>query len=101
MITYELTKELKDTGFDFRYIEEGENMPFLDVDMTWMWHTPTLSELIEACGNRIESLIHDIGAKEWTATQFQPFGGMGIKIGRGKTPEESVARLWLALNKTE
>ncbi len=62
---------------------------------------PTLSELIEACGEKFEELINlkdkwicygggkDIikGVEQWHA------------FGEGSTPEEAVANLWLELNK--
>ena len=58
---------------------------------------PSLSELIEACGEGFEELVrfkdkNAIGAK-WGA-----FTNPKI-VSRGNTPEEAVARLWLGLNK--
>jgi len=53
---------------------------------------PTLSELIEACGKPI-----------WIESMLDGFltgrgKGKNTPLGTGKTPEEAVARLWLALN---
>ena len=101
-LSYEIAKALKDNGypqipqngFHFERDEEGKE---IDGSVT----TPTLSQLIEACGERLEGLIHQIngGDSEWVATQFQPHGGVGTRTASGPTPEEAVARLWLALNK--
>ena len=88
---YELAKKLKDSGFP-NYEED-----WVDEVGHVVLH-PTLSELIEACGDNFLSLdssrIKDKTDK-WTAS------GADIKDffreGVGSTPEESVANLWLAL----
>jgi hypothetical protein len=57
-------------------------------------YVPTLSELIEACGDGFYSLerIHPNGTwkalAQWIAKSFT-----------SDTPDEAVAKLWLALNK--
>lgn len=51
---------------------------------------PTLSELIEACGDIDFELNHNVGEK-WTAC-----GDM--KKSEGSTPEIAVSELWLKLN---
>jgi len=120
MISQELARELKEAGFPFIADltmdcgVEHQNVP-LD------GHTyllPNLSELIEACGYEFGSLsasriIRDGQNKSregtiggWTALRFdyEKYGcgepgccpGCG---GDGATPEEAVARLWLAVNK--
>jgi hypothetical protein len=59
---------------------------------------PMLSELIEACGDGFEALSKR-DESEWLA--ISKVGLLDKSQGRlGKTPEEAVARLWLALNKT-
>lgn len=107
-MTYELAKELKDAGFpNYRMgVMATHDEELLEKD----WETyrgsysPTLSELIEACmagkfgvgvdhfaqlnAVRLESL--DI---EWEA-----WSNMNV-CAKGSTPEEAVAKLWLALNK--
>lgn len=50
-----------------------------------------LSSLIEACGSKFHHLLNNI--HEWRAS------GISGEFGRGNTPEEAVARLWLKLNK--
>lgn len=59
-------------------------------------YAPILSELIEACGDDFGGVIRDMfsGIWKWFAYEYPA----GEKIF-GATPEEAVARLWLALNK--
>lgn len=54
---------------------------------------PTLSELIEACGHNFWILQRDPITDTFVAS-FDDYNE------EGKTPEEAVARLWLALNKS-
>lgn len=49
--------------------------------------------IIKACGLKFEHLSFYIEYEEWVSLASN--GGKGI----GKTPEEAVAKLWLALNK--
>jgi hypothetical protein len=78
------------------------------------WYScPTLSELVEACGDDFEMLRiakysdDDIKIKGWEAEMTEEaFGRLGLPCVRdccghewGDTPEEAVARLYLALNK--
>lgn len=53
---------------------------------------PTLSELIEACGKGFIYLAQNDDYSEWKSC------GDGLEERTGKTPEEAVAKLWLALN---
>lgn len=110
-MNYELAQKLKDAGFPIRilgeeelgHMEDPDDCPFYipteeDEDGT-VYCTPTLSELIEACGNEIHRLwrvdeSYDDGKTKWCATGTNDFND-----GTGTTPEEAVARLWLALNK--
>ncbi len=56
---------------------------------------PSLSELIEACGDRFHGLIRWTG----TPTVWQAQSMFSIhKEGEGSTPEEAVAKLWLKLH---
>ena len=72
-------------------------------------HTPNLSELIEACGTQFRRLTlhHNKVVKpshiekygedvKWQANPNQHLSK--VKSQWGKTPEESVAKLWLLLN---
>ncbi len=116
-MNYELARELKDAGWPqwlresvrtcFYYNEFGTLMfwPWGDQepDLSEYTRSPDLSELIEACGIRFQYLsLHpapDSLSMVWEARanwnmQLKPLDS------KGKTPEEAVARLWLALNKT-
>lgn len=113
MISYELAKQLTEEGFPSKL-----NVPICKKEYEHNRKEceyvlyPYLSELIEACGDRlrwIENRIHKGCAPEdkWLAQ------ARGIKVPhptladkiintkdtvcRGSTPEEAVARLWLSL----
>ena len=97
-MNYKLAKELKDAGFPVEWF-------------IFSWRYPTLSELIEACGDEFLELLKGyrtakdypfVGWKAWStseAAKKRDNDDDGYIAGRGKTPEEAVARLWLALNK--
>ena len=106
---YELAKELKDAGFpqlDYSCIlQDLEDVAIQDKNDSSVWYyKPTLSELIEACGENFEltdcfGVLRDVESnKLWLARKHY-----GIEkppeLGDGATPEEAVAKLWLALNK--
>jgi hypothetical protein len=89
-MNYELAQELNKAGFPEVYI--GRDITLNEP------YAPTLSELIEACGEDFGSLhpLHKAGKiSSWAA---QVYDLKGIREQRGSTPEEAVARLWLALN---
>jgi len=103
MISYKLAKQLKDAGFKWgkpcdckKCIKYGINKKKINV---WIQYgdkyRPTLSELIEGCGDRFLALSRyekTNGSIEWGAciTNTEEMA---------KTPEEAVAKLWLKLNK--
>lgn len=97
-MNYELAKELKDSGFP--------GNPQLDVLESWEEHEevdfPTLSELIEACGKDFLMVGRHAHLREAGDPNRWFASGKITKakwIKRyGSTPEEAVARLWLALN---
>ena len=87
---YELAKELKDAGFpQHPHCGTCPNMEFC---------IPTLSELIAACGDEFYSLVK-AETGEWFAYSSTDELNTVAKRG-GKTPEEAVSRLWLALRGT-
>ena len=104
MISYELAKQLKDNGFPINIKSSGryfvlKNGTVLDNhlapsvcvnDIVEQVIKPTLSELIEACGEDFRLLSK---RATWRAESI-----MGVE-DFGNTPEEAVANLWLALNK--
>lgn len=83
---YELAKQLKDAAFTqvYHYDDQGRRTDFREPEVVAL---PALSELIEAC----KPLILRVGGAS-TAS-------FGSFVATGTTPEEAVARLWLALNK--
>ena len=114
---YELVKQLKDAGFRMEECElemctfTGDSLN----ENCRNYHYPTLSELIEACDGKWGQRFRWLGNEKthWSA-QARPIHGRSKKypdspieikqMGKdikttGKTPEEAVARLWLALNK--
>jgi hypothetical protein len=76
---HDLALELKEAGFPQRHFGR-----FLDCA------DPTLSQLIEECGEHFAHL----------ATQKKGEWDCNWGAALGRTPEEAVARLWLALHKT-
>lgn len=110
-MNYELAKKLKEAGWNQTPTENGSNYA-LPIGYTFLmpsWYEkllqkyipakiPTLSELIEACGKGFDFLANNRN-REWQASGGQTKGGGNIKDCIGKTPEEAVANLWLALNK--
>jgi hypothetical protein len=99
MISHELAKKLKDAGFP----QNGLNVHCVHENSVCTLckeysYIPSLSELIEACGERFDKLCRykdDRGLfwKCWGKAK-----GM-IEIYETSTPEEAVANLWLELNK--
>ena len=96
-MNYELCKELKEAGFP-QHLGVGEECLTYECFTNQDVCRPTLSELIEACGGNFGELNHyrnsgdwEVKAKDWVDEQ-----GVG-RFSSGKTPEEAIARLWLAL----
>ena len=118
MIDYELALALKNAGFPQRrgcsacldgYTWDGD---FTEEKIGDDYVSkPTLSELIEACGDSFEGLSHypDQKKDKWEAesvnrdnmerTKHSDGDGYTYHYGHGKTPSEAVIRLWLELNK--
>jgi arsenate reductase-like glutaredoxin family protein len=98
---YELAKQLKETGFPqtedkyckcgFLTMEQKDGVPVIYDCKTERISKPNLEELIEACGQRFRYLIRDDDDK-WRCSGIQK-----ELQGRYLTPDEAVARLWLAL----
>jgi hypothetical protein len=110
-MNYELAKTLKDAGFPqetkyfwfnpfkeqgWRLVKEHE----WDFNGHHEWYaSPTLEELIEACGDKFYSLFtsDDIFLnKKWFACYINE--GKNVTGSIGDTKVEAVAKLWLALN---
>ena len=110
-MNYELAKQLKDAGFrqtgdnESRY--GGLKKAYAPIDENYTSdlnaYVPTLEELIEACGERFNSMGGDVRTKEWWAAERPE--GLFVETFplrcTGSTPTEAVAYLYLALNKKE
>jgi len=90
---YKLAKELKDSGFP-KSEDWGEHSTLMKGNyfMVDGYGVPKLSELIEACGTMQLNVYDDAGYSQALSNKM---------MGEGKTPEDAVARLWLALNKVD
>lgn len=93
-MNYEFAKELKAAGWP-HHTDRCSNICQNE-------HIPTLSELIEACGDGFNGLDREemyndgnLVNVRWMARPTQK----GAEVVYAPTPEEAVARLWLALNK--
>jgi len=108
-MTYEIAKKLKDAGFPIKtipaYDNAGKNAKLVDAEFEFL--APTLSKLIEACGDRFISLNRRFD--DYNKTAYWEAIGMGGKYPqivrginitiKGTTPKEAVANLWWELNK--
>ena len=112
MIDYELAKELKEAGFPYKgsylsfYIDGVLSQDYRLPSGESIIYIPTLSELIEACGDESVHMMLTNECHGWDAWADIDKGGC-LRMGeagadiecKGKTPEVAVAKLWLALNK--
>jgi hypothetical protein len=115
MISYEFAKRLKDAGFP------QDPTVKIDDNCTCDFHqssesvtVPTLSELIAACGGKISmfwceyagvyvAIERGLGGEEWIPGYLDEDRGENSfpMVRTGKSYEEAVARLWLALNEKQ
>ena len=110
MLSYEICKKLKDAGFPNKEVTMEDLKELWDIAGEGeggreFVPRPTLSELIEACGDRF--VLHGPNSLDvneyyfkhpnvWTA-YHQGYADKETK-GTGQTPEEAVANLYLALH---
>lgn len=98
-MNYELAKELLDAEFPGMHAGSVGNM--LDSRDKRIRGVPTLSELIEACGDGLVCLKR--GDKGWSAysdnTDFPD--GNRLEACNWPDPETATAKLWLALHKKD
>ena len=105
-MNYELAKKLKDAGFQFNsyvpVLANDINGNPIEIEENVVDRFPTLSELIEACGEefkhlgRFEQEISNSSPSHYTVWYVV---GHTIPKVEAKTPKEAVANLWLRLNK--
>jgi hypothetical protein len=97
-VDYKLAQDLRDAGFP----QTGRGTQIGPSDkLVWRAgdrvYIPTLSELIEACGEQFWMLeARNLEEGNWHANGYRT---AKIEGAHGSSPEEAVARLWLALNK--
>lgn len=111
-MTYELAEELRNNGYPQPKNDEWEGRgTWMGIEDGNMSFAPTLSKLIEACQPYFESLIclptiqrSDFWGNKGEIIQnggWEAFARIDNIFATGLTPEEAVARLWLALQKNE
>ena len=115
-MTYELAEKLKNAGFPVRICREcsgtGEDNGWNFMNFGRCpscdrkgFYRPTLSELIEACGNEFGGLLppttRNGNRSKWQAGGFVYWDmeEMDGEVGEGLTPEEAVAMLYISLQK--
>ena len=118
-MNYQLAKKLKDAGFPQKreYTYHGFTLNGEEVKQGLIEEIipfPTLSELIEACGEEFKQLERKLIGQEKTVEWFairifdreelRKIGYTddhtpGSYIFSGSTPEEAVVNLWLEINK--
>jgi hypothetical protein len=118
MIPFELAQELKSAGFtqstalDAVYAL-GEHLRVRRRDALQMWYgskrkaglaleleqeaiyTPTLSDLVTACGKPLQLACDEAG--NWKASALVSERQL---VGEGETADESLARLWLLMQRS-
>lgn len=104
---YELAKQLKDAGFPMEEAQglfmvkepQDDSEEWFELGLGEVYWKPTLSELIEACGDLFQVLWKRSDGwitKCWSGGDDKMFN---FHEALGSTPEEAVAKLWLAINK--
>lgn len=107
-MNYDLALKLKDAGFP-QEIKHGSHFYYDSIPNSFVianireraldeptTRIPTLSELIEACGDNIDYLTKRFGTSYWYAGKKK--SSEEIIEGGGETPEIAVANLYLALH---
>lgn len=98
-MNYELAKALKEAGFPKSLCSAYSDKSPAPEDDGRMLQCSTLSEFIEACGEQFDRLIRlQNDPVPWAAYAFCPDSERDC-CSVATTPEEAVARLWLALHK--
>ena len=104
MITYELAKKLKNKGyilclFPYELLynkDRSSQFGAVTIDGE-LYFSPTLSQLIEACGDKFSDFTRIDKEYGWQATAWKD-NWVNKQASLGSTPEEAVGNLWLALN---
>lgn len=98
-MNHETALKLKEHGFPQR----GRNQDGYDFSENGGdVYIPLLEELIDACGDKFTGFVNNEGT--WVAGKLQGWDDGSVFVndekmeGKGSTPTEAVANLWLALN---
>lgn len=110
-MNYKLAKQLKEAGFPQEslwterdqepsryYNDNGKRIRYRHFESDTDIKIPTLSELIEACGDRFKSLARSIKGDFFVAEDAEENIDECVAFQTGKTPEEAVVNLWLKLH---
>ncbi len=105
-MTYELALQLKNAGFpqgEGKYLTatypEGSNIKYQEETNCY---DPTLSELIEACGDKFGGVVKCENGKWVTLIPTKDGSELSITdahLGTFDSIEEAVSKLWLELQK--
>ncbi len=103
-MTYELARQLKDAGWEFQELHSeavlGKRLldSFFAFGDGKSYYAPTLSELIAACASILFSQFSlEQHSNDWRAGIYRGDRRFQKQFCSGKTPEEAVAKLYLAL----
>jgi hypothetical protein len=112
-MNYELAKQLKDAGYPMKTESmlspslpdragflKLDNRSYINVGDNW-YAVPDLSELIEACRDVFAGVKRERPNGTWYAFSFGTSFSTGVIAESMKTPEDAVARLWLALHNSK
>ena len=103
---YKLAKQLKEAGFPQKKYLGGlhvmENGICPKIRTASSVYMPVLSDLIMACGDyfQLTKWNDNNDDEKWIASEEIYYDDSGYQndTGKGKTPEEAVARLYIKLN---
>lgn len=99
-MNYSLVKQLRDAGFP-KYWKGFDMHDPAVLEKDWMLmyeycYSPSLTELIQACGDKFHQLGYFSSENLWGASAQN---NTGLDLFGHQTPEEAVSKLWLELNK--
>lgn len=95
-MTYDLCKKLEKAGYKFKDFTVDEYLHLDKEDGGWT--KPSLSELIEVCGDNFDSIaMCSDKYSKWII--YGNDDDQNQVVIRSSTPEEGVANLWLSLKK--
>lgn len=107
-MNYELALKLKNTGFPqmFKTPKRGKILNSkgeteMKLSERHYIYTPTLAELIEACGEDLYSIQFRANIPKTKCYVISKLSHNNGPVFSSQTPEEAVAHLWLSLQKKQ